>query len=306
MPTDTYGVVADDFARARQKEVFGAILALLTNEKDDLLSLEGIKAIVRPGSESYRGIKPIRLERIVGSEGRYRDFNRRFLPRNKHLRTRWMNIGIAHKKEIELPAIRVYELGGVYFVRDGNHRVSVARMYGKEFIDAEITQLDSRISLSPDMSEDDIKRKVIEFEKRQFNECTRFDQLRPGYRMDFTAPGRYDEVCRHIQGHMRHMSVGTGREVSFEEAMLSWYDTLYEPIVRMIREEKALLHCPNRTPADLYVWIIRHWDEVEKRYGRPVSLREAVRDYADRHAERRLGKTVAFFRRIFSPPSDCP
>ena len=303
---EALGDLSDQFFKARQKEIFSAILSVLKNEKEDLLSFDDIKAIIKPQSESYRGVKTIAVNRIVGSEGRYRDFNRSFLPRYKHLRHRWMRIGLAHVREIELPAIKVYELGGVYFVRDGNHRVSVAKMYGKEFIDAEITSLESNITLSPGMTEEDIKEKVIQFEKWQFNECTRLNELRPECRLDFTALGRYDEICRHIQGHMRHMSQGKGEKIGCEEAMISWCTEIYSPVTEIIREEKLLSRFPNRTPADLYVWVVRHWDELKSQCGEEVSVKDAATDYADRYPGSWVWKIIGAVRKLLFPPSDCP
>jgi hypothetical protein len=133
----------EDFNRARLRAIFGRALALLRNEKDQLLSLQEVKALLRPESESYRGLRTVPIERIVGSEGRYLDFNRIFLPKREHLRGRWTRVDLAHYQQVHLPPVTLYEIGGVYFVRDGNHRVSVARTQGAEFIDAEV------ISLSP-------------------------------------------------------------------------------------------------------------------------------------------------------------
>ena len=88
-------------------------------------------------------MEAVNVDRIVGSEGRYRDFNRHFLPRREFLQSRWVSIDMAHYNDVSLPPVRVYEIGGVYFVRDGNHRVSVARMRGQTMIDAEVTRLDT-------------------------------------------------------------------------------------------------------------------------------------------------------------------
>ena len=82
------------------------------------------------------------MKQIVGSVGRYNDFDRVFLPRRRALRERWASIDSAHIKEINLPAIEVYKVGSVYFVLDGNHRVSVARERGQEYIDAMVIELE--------------------------------------------------------------------------------------------------------------------------------------------------------------------
>jgi len=145
-------LAADDFGRLRVREIIQRVASLITGRRDDLLSFTDVKDILRPSDESYRGIRPVRIDSIVGSEGRYNDFTRSFLPRHRHMRGRWTRVGAARYEEIGLPAIRLYEIGGAYFVRDGNHRVSVAKTAGVEFIDAEVTSLSTYFTITPDMT----------------------------------------------------------------------------------------------------------------------------------------------------------
>lgn len=274
-----------DFNKARTKVMFAHILSLLKKEKDELLSLKEVKSLVRPESEVYGGMKTVPISMIVGSEGRYRDFNKFFLPRRSHLRGRWVRVDIAHYQQIDLPAVALYEIGGVYFVRDGNHRVSVAKAQGVEFIDAEVITLQSRISLKPGMTKEELKRAVIEIEKKEFLKSTRLNQLRPQACLEFTATGRYDEIIRHINGHKYFMNLSYDDEISFEKGMLSWYDQVFEPIVEIIRSEKILTHFPGRTACDLYAWIVRHWDDLKKKYGESFPLKEAAVDFTSRYGE---------------------
>ena len=95
----------------------------------------------RPGGETYIGLRTIEVKRIVGSESRRREFNRGFLPRRDFLMPRWSRINEAFRHDVALPPIQVFELNGWYYVRDGNHRVSVARFHGVEFIDAEVVRI---------------------------------------------------------------------------------------------------------------------------------------------------------------------
>jgi len=272
----------DDFNRARLREMFSRVLALLRNEKDQLLSLTEVKALLRPHSESYRGLKTVPIDRIVGSEGRYHDFNRIFLPRHEHLRGRWVRVDMAHLQQIELPPVALYEIGGVYFVRDGNHRVSVARAQGGEFIDAEVISLKSRLPLAPRMTKEQLKRAVIELERKEFFHRTRLDKLADGVELEFTDTGRYDEILRHIHGHKYYINQSLPKEISFEEAMLSWYRKVYLPIIRLIRGERILSHFPGRTAADLYIWIVGHWDALKCQYGQSYPLQQAVQDFRAR------------------------
>jgi hypothetical protein len=276
------GRAREDFNRARLREMFSRLLALLRNEPDQLLSLKEVKALLRPKTESYHGLKTIPIDRIVGSEGRYRDFTRIFLPRHEHLRGRWVRVDMAHLQQINLPPVTLYEIGGVYFVRDGNHRVSVARTQGAEFIDAEVIGLESRLRLEPGMTTMQLRKAVIELEEKEFMRQTGLARLLPGVRLQFTATGRYDEVLRHIHGHKYFINLAEPKEISFEKALLSWYHKVYLPIIRLIEAEDILSHFPGRTSADLYLWIVRHWHDLKRQYGQGFPLGQAVEDFRAR------------------------
>jgi len=288
----------EDFNRARLREMFGRALGVLRNEKNQLLSLKEVRALLRPHSESYRGLQTVRIDRIVGSEGRYLDFNRTFLPKHEHLRGRWTRVDLARYQQVQLPPVTLYEIGGVYFVRDGNHRVSVARTQGGEFIDAEVISLKSRLRLKPGMSRQELKSAVIALEKKEFLRQTRLSEMRPGLEMHFTDTGRYDEVLRHIHGHKYFINQSTPHEIPFEEAMLSWYDRVYEPLVSLIRSEDILIHFPGREAADLYMWIVGHWDELKKKYGQAYPLAQAVEDFRLRFGRPDWNPLMRAWRRL--------
>jgi hypothetical protein len=279
-----------NFNRARAKERITRMLALLKGEGDSLLSLYEVKDILKPVSESYQGIKTIPISQIVGSEGRYKDFNSKFLPKHSKMRTRWSKVDAAFRHDVILPPLKLYEIGGVYFVRDGNHRVSVAKSRKVEFIDAEVTSLGTQVQLTPDMDMEDIKRAVIDFEKDRFYEHTGIRNKRPNCDLTFTAPGRYDDILTQIKTHKYLLEQEMGNEITFEEAMLSCYDTMYLPIVNIIRDEKILKYFPGRTESDIYVWIVRHWDELKKKYGEKYPIINAARDLRNRFGKRLLKK----------------
>jgi hypothetical protein len=294
---------ADDFHKARNRELFSRILSLLKNEKDSLMSLQEIKALLHPTSETYRGLRTVPIAKIVGSEGRYQDFNRYFLPRHNRLRGRWMRVDTAHHQQVTLPPVTLYEIGGLYFVRDGNHRVSVGRLQNVEFIDAEVISLGSRLTLKPGLTADQLRKAVISLEKEEFFKQTGLDQHRQGVLLEFTATGRYDEIIRHINGHKYYLNLTQAEEISFEEAMLSWYDNVFEPIVRLIESEQFLRYFRGRTAADLYVWIVRHWDDLKKKYGQGFPLEKAAQDFTDRFGQpdnRLLPRVFRFLKRLIS------
>ena len=188
--------------------------------------------------------------------------------------------------------MRLYEIGGLFFVRDGNHRVSVARSRGQASIDAEVTSLDAEIPIKPGMTLEGIKREVLDYEKRRFYERTGFGSATGDENLDFTSPGRYDEVLEHILVHKYLVNQSLSREMSLTEAIWSWYENVYRPIVLAIEEEGLLSRFPGRTASDLYVFIVKHWDELKRKYGLEYPIAEAARDYGERYGTSPTGRAI--------------
>ncbi|MDR2102810.1 MAG: transcriptional regulator, partial [Treponema sp.] len=262
----------EDFNRARTRELLSRIQYFMNTDKNQLLSFSDVKKILKPKTESYKGMQIVPLALIVGSEGRYRDFNKYFLPRSEYLRTRWERVDRAHLEDIALPAIQLYEIGGGYFVRDGNHRVSVARSQGMETIDAEVTSLSSEIAITPGMTADELREKVIKYEKEIFYEKTNFGELTGDFDLDFTTTGRYDVIYNHILVHKYYLNQQSSGELPFSEALISWYQKVYRPITDIIKQEGLYVNFPGNSPSDLYVWIVKHWDFLKKKYGVHYSI----------------------------------
>src|ERR687891_490297 len=136
-----------DFSRARRKAFLRRIGAYLRRDpgSNQLLSFEEVKGALGAISQVYLGLREVPVSKIVGSVGRHRDFDRAFLPSKPDLGTRWRRIDEIMHREEELPPVSLYKIGDAYFVKDGNHRVSVARQQGIEMIDAEVVELRSRV-----------------------------------------------------------------------------------------------------------------------------------------------------------------
>jgi hypothetical protein len=97
----------------------------------------------------YRGRRTVEVSKIVGSVGKHEQFDQNFMPLSKASPQKWKRIDRAFRLGVELPLVSLLELGGAYFVNDGNHRVSVARFHGVEWIDAEVTEYKSPSSRRP-------------------------------------------------------------------------------------------------------------------------------------------------------------
>src|SRR3712207_1560475 len=135
--------VEKDFHRARRKASLRRWKNRLRRDcaNERLLSFEEAKGALERWSQSYRGMSTVEVEQIKGSVGRYRDFDGSFLPLKVNMADRWGRIDRAYHRGDELPAVSLYKIGDAYFVRDGNHRVSVARYHGVVAIDAEVLEI---------------------------------------------------------------------------------------------------------------------------------------------------------------------
>ena len=131
-----------DFERARRKTFWRDLFSLLTRKCNDLLAFGQILQNLPVEGQYYRDLQTVSLDKIVGSEGRSQDFDREFFPRQSHVRDRWASINRAYYEQTRLPPVKLTKVGEVYFVRDGNHRISVARVRRQDYIDAYVTELD--------------------------------------------------------------------------------------------------------------------------------------------------------------------
>ncbi len=267
------------FRRARRQAFFARLLAWLRGAQDDLLPLDEVRTRIRIVGQHHRGLQTVAVHQIIGSEGRYHDFNRQFLPRHTGLKDRWQSINRAYLTQTELPPVELYQIGEIYFVKDGNHRVSVARLLGQEFIDAHVTELDVEVRLSPDTSLHDL---LLKEEYSDFLEWTGLARLRPDQQIEFTELGGYLTLVAHINAHRYFLGLEQQREISTEEAVCNWYDTVYLPVVQAIREQRLLEAFPKRSEADLYRWIMDHRWYLHEQQGSDPGSTTAAQDFLRR------------------------
>lgn len=242
----------EDFHRARRRAALEEILAKLTGKSTDLLSFEDMRQKLKAKVGPARELKEIPLDAIVGSADRYTDFTRSFLPRQDFDRDRWARVMAAVTNLTGLPPIEVYQIGEVYFVLDGHHRVSVARQVGATHIQAYVTKLHPRVPLSPEDQLDDL---VVKTEYADFLERTHLDELRPDADLRVTAAGKYRLLEEHIEVHRYFMGLEQKREIPYTEAVGHWYDEVYLPVAQAIRERGILRDFPGRTETDLYLRV---------------------------------------------------
>jgi hypothetical protein len=244
-----------DFQRARFKAFVNRVWATLSGQPTTLLSYDEIKEKLHIGGPIYRGVQTVRVDQIAGSLNRYHEFDRVFLPASDKLAARWQSVNRAFYQEISLPPVVLYKVGEVYFVVDGHHRVSVAREQGQLFIEAEVRECATRVNLTPNLRLEDLQ---ILGSKVHFLERSSLDHLRPEADINVTIPDGFDRMLEHIAVHRYFMGLDWKRDISEEEAVAHWYDTVYMPVVHVIRDTNILKDFPGKTEADLYLWVLDH------------------------------------------------
>jgi hypothetical protein len=244
-----------DFRNARLKAFMRDILSALKRERNTLLDYDEVKEQLHIGGPIYRGLRTVRVDQIVGSLNRYQEFDRVFLPRQEQTAERWQSVSRAFYSDISLPPVVLYKVGQVYFVVDGHHRVSVARQQGQEFIDAEVRECSTRVNITSDIRPEDLE---ILHSKVDFLEATELDRIRRGSNIKLTIPDGFERMLEHIAVHRYFMGLDQKRDISEKEAVAHWYDTVYMPIVQVIRECGILEEFPQKTEGDLYLWVLDH------------------------------------------------
>jgi hypothetical protein len=244
-----------DFQRARFKAFVNRLWSTLSGQPSTLLSYDEVKEKLHIGGPIYRGVQTVHVDQIAGSLNRYHEFDRVFLPASDKLSERWQRVNRAFYQEISLPPVVLYKVGQVYFVVDGHHRVSVAREQGQIYIEAEVRECATRVNIKPDIRLEDLQ---ILGTKVNFLERTSLDTLRPDANIKVTIPDGFERMLEHIAVHRYFMGIDWKRDISEEEAVAHWYDTVYMPVVQVIRDTNILKDFPGKTEGDLYLWVLDH------------------------------------------------
>ncbi|MHB8777440.1 MAG: hypothetical protein ACYC6R_06720 [Anaerolineales bacterium] len=263
-----------DFSRARFKSFINQVFSVVAGKHTTtLLSYDEIKEKLRIGGPIYRGVKTVRVDQIAGSLNRYHEFDRAFLPKEDQLASRWQKVDRAFYRDINLPPVVLYKVGDVYFVVDGHHRVSVAREQGQEFIEAEVRECATRVNITANIRPEDLQ---ILGAKVDFLERTALDSLRPHAKIKTTIPDGFTRMLEHIAVHRYFMGIDLKRDITEEEAVTHWYDTVYMPIIKIIQESGILKEFPDKTEGDLYLWTLDHQHYLSRVEGLPLQSPETA------------------------------
>lgn len=295
--TLVYNSAVEDFKRARRTAAMQQMMARLTGKSADLLAYDDVCRYVKSSDGVKQGVREIPLDAIVGSVGRYQDFTRAFWPKNDSDEERWVRVKTAVHDMVGMPPIDVYKVGDVYFVIDGNHRVSIARQLGGDSITARVTEVQLRVPLSPDDDPDDL---ICKARYAEFLEQTNLDNLRPDVDLLMTFCGHYHLLLDQIEAHAELLAQ-KGVPVDAETAACRWYDEVYQPVLRHIQAQGIMRLFPERTKADMYILFSERQAELEAALGWEIDPETAVSQLATQESEREKG-LAGWLRHALVPP----
>jgi hypothetical protein len=242
-----------DFARARRSSMLADLARRLRFEPDDvgyILPFEEVVEALGRVSERDLGLQTIPLDSIVGTVDRSKEFDRSFRPTSPRVRARWQRIAEAQRRGESFPPISVFRIGELHFVRDGHHRVSVARSLGRSDIDAYVTDVTTRVGPGRDVRVSDLPVKGHErlFRERVPLDPERRARIQPSDPWDYgvLAEGVEAWGFRAMQGHRQFMDRA--------EIARLWFDEDYQPVTEML--QAAGLIERGETPTDAYMRVV--------------------------------------------------
>jgi hypothetical protein len=255
-----------DFLRARRRAALGAMVARLRGVPDDVrlvLPYEEVVAALGFVSERSAGHAVVPLDAIVGTVDRGRDFDRSFRPTTGRMRSRWEHIATAMRRGEAMPPVDLVRVGQIYFVRDGHHRVSVARALGRTDIDANITEVVTRIDAEQAITLEELP--VKSHERVFFERVPLPDNARSEIKL--TDPWDYGRLAEAVEAWGFRTMQDRGEPISRREAAYLWLENEYRPVVEMLRGAD-LIGTTTETEAYMRVSAARYrllrthsWDE---------------------------------------------
>jgi hypothetical protein len=218
---------------------------------DTLLAMNEVTSRMRILGQRYVGVRPIPVEEVIGSVDRMVDFDRTFRPRRRDLRDRMRRLRQRYPDGV-IPPIAAYEVGGMYFVVDGHHRVGLARELGMEYIDAEITAVTTSHRLTPDV---DVRQLIHTEQHRLFKERTGLLVGHPDAVIEFSRPTGYGQLLDIVEAHAYALSARAGALVAMPDATADWYETEWLPALEACRNAQLPDYYQHKTPGDLFLWV---------------------------------------------------
>jgi hypothetical protein len=246
----------EDFVRARRRQVMSRLARRLSRERGDfdvILPFDEVLAALGRTGERNLGLQSVDLDSILGTMDRPQGFDRQFRPTSARVRVRWERIANAVRRGEPMPPVSLYRIGEVHFVRDGHHRVSVARALGRMTIDAYVVEVLTRVGADRSLKVSDLPLKSHE---RLFHERV---PLPAGARarMRLSDPWRYGVLAEGVEAWAFRVMQDRAELLDRRSAARLWLEEEYVPVVEMLREAGML---GTGTEADGYMRV------AEQRY----------------------------------------
>lgn len=241
----------EDFLRLRRRAALSRLVRWLRREPDDVnmvLPFDEVVAALGRDSEHRLGLRLIRLDSIVGSVDRDRDFDRWFRPRSSRGRERWERLAVAQRRGESIPPIQVYRVGELHFVVDGHHRVSVAHALGLATIDAYVTEVRTRLTATGIRHRGDV---ILKKDRRLFLDRVPLSEQARGS-ISLTDPWEYTQLGETVEAWGFRLMQHEGRFLDRDDVARRWYAEEYQPVVRMIRDAGLI---GERTETEAYLHI---------------------------------------------------
>jgi hypothetical protein len=223
------------FDRERRRRALSRLVSRVRFEADDvshMLPFEEVVSALGATSRTKIGERVIPLDAIVGTvDRRHDEFDRSFRPAS-NTRGRWERIAEARKRGEAMPPIDVFQIGDLYFVQDGHHRVSVARAMGDKDINANVTQVRTKIGAERSLTMRDLPLKAHE---RVFHERVPLPAS-ARERIQLSDEWRYAQLASIVESWAYRACLERERVLSRTEMALTWFREEYEPLVAMLRE----------------------------------------------------------------------
>ena len=263
-----------DFGRARRQQALAKLAAKLRREPDDvalILPFEEVVAALGRQGEKQLGLQTIDLDSIVGTVDRSREFDRSFRPTSARVRGRWERIALASRQGQAMPPIDVYRIGDLHFVKDGHHRVSVARALGSETIDAYVTEVLTRVGPEREIRLDDLPLKSHErlFAERVPLPPELLKRIQPSNRAD------YARLAEGVEAWGFRATQTRGHPMSRDEVAHAWFHDEYEPVVAMLMEAGL---CTSGSETDAYIAVVTLRYLLLRTHAWDESVLEALRE----------------------------
>jgi hypothetical protein len=265
-----------DFLRARRRQVLSRLAKWLRHEPDDVNIMlpfnEVVEALGYQG-ERRLGLRVIRLDSIVGSVDRGRDFDRRFRPTSGRVRERWERLALAARRGEEIPPIEVYRIGELHFIIDGHHRVSVAHSQGLPTIEAYVTEIRTKLDPSGIRYRGDL---IVKDYRRLFLERVPLTgQARAS--VIVSDPWDYAKLGEHVEAWGFRLMQDEGKFLDRQTMAQRWYDDEYVPVVEMLNQADMI---GDRTDAEAYLWVAGERYRLIRTHRWDDDVIEAVRSQA--------------------------